>query len=72
MTVISVSESNTPLAGNLTPWDWPHAPAHRLGEKGPYMVTARTCEKRRFLNSPDRFDLVLSLLFGCAAEFKWQ
>jgi hypothetical protein len=31
-----------------------------------------TYEKRHFLNSPDRFDLVLSLLFGCATEFECQ
>jgi putative transposase len=63
--------SNTPKA-HLTSMDWPHAPAHRLGEKGAYMVTAGTCEKRHFLNSPDRLDLVLSLLFECATEFEWQ
>jgi len=52
--------------------DWPHAPAHRLGEKGAYMVTAGTFEKRHFLNSPERLDLALGLLFACAVEFGWQ
>jgi putative transposase len=36
------------------------------------MVTAGTHEKRHFLNTPDRLDLVLSLLLECAAEFEWQ
>jgi putative transposase len=72
MPSFSASGLDTTLNTNLTSWDWPHAPAHRLGEKGAYMVTAGTYEKRHFLNSPDRFDLVLSLLFRCATEFDWQ
>jgi len=31
--------------------DWPHAPAHRLGERGAYMVTAGTFEKLHYLNT---------------------
>ncbi len=53
-------------------WDWPHAPAHRLGERGAYIVTAGTYEKLHFLNSPDRLDIALNLLFECATEFGWQ
>jgi hypothetical protein len=52
--------------------DWPHAPAHRLGEKGAYMVTAGTYNKYHFLNSPARLDLALNLLFNFALEFGWQ
>jgi hypothetical protein len=52
--------------------DWPHAPAHRLGEKGAYMVTAGAYNKYPFLNSPGRLDLALNLLFNCALEFGWQ
>ncbi len=52
--------------------DWPHAPAHRLGEKGAYMVTAGTYDKHPFLNSRGRLDLALNLLFDCALEFGWQ
>ena len=52
--------------------DWPHAPSHRLGEKGAYMVTAGTYNKYPFLNSPARLDLALKLLFNFALEFGWQ
>ncbi len=60
------------LRPDLLSPDWPHAPAHRLGEKGAYIVTAGTYQKRHFLNSPIRLDLVLSLLFQYAGEFEWQ
>jgi putative transposase len=72
MSSFNVSGFDTNPSAGLTFWDWPHAPAHRLSEKGAYMVTAGTYEKRHFLNSADRCDLVLSLLFKCAAEFEWQ
>ena len=52
--------------------DWPHAPVHRLGEKGAYMVTAGTYNKYPFLNSPARLNLALNLLFNFALEFGWQ
>jgi putative transposase len=52
--------------------DWPHSPAHRLGESGAFIVTAGILRKRHLLNSSARLDLVLGLLFECAAEFSWQ
>jgi putative transposase len=52
--------------------DWPHAPVHRLGEAGAFMVTAGILGKRHLLDTPARLDLVLSLLFGCASEFGWK
>ncbi len=52
--------------------DWPHAPAHRLGEKGAHMVTAGTDNRYPFLNFAARLDLALNLLSNCALEFSWQ
>lgn len=72
MISLIISEFDSTSNRDLTFRDWPHAPAHRLGEKGAYMVTAGTYEKRHLLNSSDRFDLVLINLFACAAEFGWQ
>ena len=54
------------------PLDWPHAPAHRLGERGAYMVTAGTYQKIHYLDRPERLDLVVHQLFGCAIEFEWE
>ena len=51
--------------------EWPHAPAHRLTEKGAYMVTGGTLNKTPFFNTSARLNLVLGLLFTCAQEFQW-
>ncbi len=72
MTTFDNSRLNTSMKKIPCLDDWPHAPAHRLGEKGAYMVTAGTYDKYPFLNSASRLDLALSLLFDCALEFAWQ
>ena len=51
---------------------WHHAPVHRLTEKGAYMVTCGTLHKHAILNTPERLDNFLSLLFHYAEKFKWQ
>ena len=52
---------------------WHHAPEHRLGEKGAYMVTCGTLHKENHvLTSPERLDDFLSLLFKYAKKFGWQ
>ncbi len=72
MTTTDNSYLETSIMKGGSRYDWPHAPAHRLGEKGAYMVTAGTYDKYPFLNSAARLDLVLGLLFDCALEFGWQ
>jgi len=52
--------------------DWPHAPVHRLGERGAYMVTGGTYGKRHHLSSPERLDDFLALLFRLARQFGWE
>ncbi len=36
------------------------------------MVTAGTYRKVPYLNSPERLDLAMRMLFDCAVEFGWQ
>jgi len=61
-------------SGDMSPHskNWPHAPAHRLNERGAYMVTAGTYGKIPYLNTPARLDLGLDMLFRFAAEFCWK
>jgi putative transposase len=51
---------------------WPHAPPHRLIERGTYIVTCGTCHKQHFLNSPERLSLVRNRLFELAHKHGWQ
>ena len=72
MTTLDNSHLDASIKESPSFSDWPHAPAHRLGDKGAYMVTAGAYNKYPFLNSAARLDLVLNLLFNCALEFGWQ
>jgi putative transposase len=72
MTTLDTSHLDTGIKESRSVSDWPHAPAHRLGEKGAYMVTAGTYDKYPFLNSAVLLDFVLNQLFSCALEFGWQ
>ena len=51
---------------------WPHAPEHRLCERGTYIVTCGTYRKQHFLNTPEKLTLVRNLLFELAAKYGWQ
>lgn len=50
---------------------WHHAPVHRLLERGVYMVTAGTYEKRFYFNTPARLTLLQDRLHSCATELGW-
>ena len=52
--------------------DWPHAPVHRLDDAGVYMVTAGTYQKRHYLNTPQRLEVVMRRLFSCIEEVGWE
>jgi len=52
--------------------DWPHAPVHRLSERGAYMVTSGTYLKKPLLNSGDKLSLVQDKLFFLAEEYGWR
>jgi len=52
--------------------DWPHAPPHRLGPAGVYMVTAGTYGKEHHFTGSDRLGYFHDLLLETVAEFQWQ
>jgi putative transposase len=51
---------------------WPHAPVHRLDERGVYIVTAGTYRKVHHLCNPDRLEMAMQMLFECAKAFAWE
>lgn len=52
--------------------DWPHAPLHRLSEKGTYIVTAGTLGKEHFFRDVKSLDLLEQTLLSKANEYGWQ
>jgi putative transposase len=70
-------QSNSPSAlksGGKPPQskDWPHAPIHRLGEHGTYIVTAGTYHKEHYFRGHERLDYLESTLLRVLKEFGWQ
>jgi len=51
---------------------WPHAPEHRLVERGTYMVTAGIYRKQPLLNTPEKLSLVRDMLFEFAKKQEWR
>lgn len=60
------------LKSDLPPKDWPHAPAHRLGEHGVYMVTAGTLHKCPLFDTPAKRDMLERLLLSLSKNCGWQ
>jgi putative transposase len=52
--------------------DWHHAPVHRLGEAGAYIVTAGTYQKQHFFASPERLTILHDRLLDLAQSFGWM
>jgi len=52
--------------------DWPHAPLHRLGSDGVYMVTGATLHKTHLFKGRDRLDLLENNLLTLAKQHGWQ
>jgi len=52
--------------------NWPHAPLHRLTEKGTYMVTAGTYRKDHFFSGDDRLKALDGGLLKYAAIYEWR
>lgn len=51
---------------------WPHAPVHRLSEKGACIVTAGTYRKEHFFNTPEKLSFLRNLLLKKASEYDWN
>jgi putative transposase len=52
--------------------DWPHSPAHRLGEGGAYMVTAATYQKLPLFRSGNRLAYLCETLLQMAPKHGWK
>jgi putative transposase len=52
--------------------DWPHAPIHRLGTDGVYMVTAATLHKNHLFRGPEKLALLENTLLSLSKQYKWQ
>jgi putative transposase len=52
--------------------DWPHAPIHRLGTDGVFMVTGATLYKEHFFTGPERLNLLEASLLTLAKQYRWQ
>jgi putative transposase len=51
---------------------WPHAPVHRLGEAGTFIVTAGTWQKHHHFRGPQRLGRLESELLTLARQFGWH
>ena len=51
---------------------WPHAPEHRLQEKGAYYVTAGTYQKQHYFRDPARLDVLQRGLLQLAHKHNWR
>jgi putative transposase len=60
------------LKSQLPPKDWPHAPVHRLADAAVYFVTAGTLHKAHLFDTPEKRDLLETLLLTSAKEHGWQ
>ena len=52
--------------------EWPHAPLHRLGESGAYIVTAGTYQKRHHFRGDERLSFLHDLLLETALKHDWR
>ena len=51
---------------------WPHAPTHRLGENGTFIVTAGTYLKEHYFKGAERLRVLERGLLKLAQEHGWQ
>ena len=52
--------------------DWPHAPIHRLGSDGVYMITAATLHKQLFFSTAAKLTLLENEILTLAQQYSWQ
>ncbi|NLE39296.1 MAG: hypothetical protein GX621_14840 [Pirellulaceae bacterium] len=50
---------------------WPHAPVHRLTERGTYIVTAGTYRKEHWFKGPERLTMLESALLRVMSTSGW-
>ena len=54
------------------PFDWPHAPVHRLDSDGIYIVTAATLHKAHLFADAARLTSLQNQLLTLAKEYQWR
>ncbi len=52
--------------------DWPHAPIHRIGADGVYIVTGATLYKQPLFPSAEKLNLLEHELLTLARKYDWQ
>jgi len=52
--------------------DWPHAPVHRLGSDGVYMITGATLHKQHLFSNAQKLSLLESEILTLAKAYCWQ
>src|ERR1044072_7943310 len=52
--------------------DWPHAPIHRLGSDGVYMITGATLHKQLLFSTAAKLTLLESEILTLARQYSWQ
>jgi len=52
--------------------DWPHAPIHRLGSDGIYMVTGATLHKQFLFSTSNKLTLLENEVLTLAKQYAWQ
>jgi len=51
---------------------WPHAPVHKLSERGMYMVTSATYQKVHFFNTNERLGYLHNTLLFLTDKYSWR
>jgi len=52
--------------------DWPHAPIHRIGSDGVYMITGATLHKKPLFSTPEKLTALENEILGLAKFYSWQ
>ena len=52
--------------------DWPHAPVHRIGSDGVYMITGATLYSQHLFSTPEKLTLLENELLTLAKLYSWQ
>ena len=52
--------------------DWPHAPIHRVGSDGVYMITGATLYSQLIFSTPEKLTLLENTMLTLAKLYSWQ
>jgi putative transposase len=52
--------------------NWPHAPHHAFNQKGTYMVTGSTLDKKLLFKTQEELDLLQAIFLNLASHYQWH